>query len=83
LLPRFARFIVRRTALKENAMLRIFVAHGDRPEQGERLMAQLRLRLPPERVEFIALTDLGPAIGVHGGPGTLVVAIHQATRNAS
>jgi len=83
LLPRFARFIVRRTALKENAMLRIFVAHGDRPEQGERLMAQLRLRLPLERVEFIALTDLGPAIGVHGGPGTLVVAIHQATRNAS
>lgn len=82
LLPRFARFVARRTVIKADSKLRVFVAHGDRPEQGERLMAQLRLRLPPEQVEFIALTDLGPAIGVHGGPGTLVVAIHHATRNA-
>lgn len=83
LLPRFARFIARRIVVRDNSRLRIFVGHGDRPEQGERLIAQLRLRLPADRVEFISLTDMGPAIGVHGGPGTLVVAIHQTTGNAA
>ena len=83
LLPSFARFSARRIVVRDNSRLRIFVGHGDRPEQGERLIAQLRLRLPADRVEFISLTDMGPAIGVHGGPGTLVVAIHQTTGNAA
>lgn len=82
LITRFAKFIVRRTRLASGERLRIFVGHGDRPQQGERLIAQLRARLPDDRVEFIELTDMGPAIGVHGGPGTLVVALQHTTTSS-
>jgi len=77
LLPRFARFVARRAAVKDCSRLRVLVGHGDRPGDGERLVSELRARLPAAQLEFIELTDMGPAIGVHGGPGTLVVAIHR------
>jgi len=32
-------------------------------------------QLPPGSVEFAHVTDMGPALGVHGGPGTLIVAL--------
>ena len=62
--------------------LRVLVGHGDRPEDGRRLGEKLRARLPAASVEFVELTDMGPAIGVHGGPGTLVVAIHRVPKKS-
>ena len=80
---RFVRFVVRRARSAADAeVLRILVGHGDRPEEGRQLVEDLVAALPPGSVEFCALTDMGPAIGVHGGPGTLVVAIQHQPRAA-
>ena len=79
---RFARFVARRTRFEaDREVLRILVGHGDRPEEGQRLADELAAALPADSVEFCAVTDMGPAIGVHGGPGTLVVAIHRKLRD--
>lgn len=79
---RFARFVARRTRCEaDREILRILVGHGDRPEEGQRLADELAAALPAGSVEFCALTDMGPAIGVHGGPGTLVVAVHRKLRD--
>jgi fatty acid-binding protein DegV len=59
----------------------VLVGHGDRPAEAERLVAELGAVLPAGSVEFCAVTDMGPAIGVHGGPGTLVVAVQRLPRN--
>ena len=57
--------------------LRIFVGHGDLPAAGAALVEDLRHRFGDDVIEFAALTDMGPAVGVHGGPGTLIVAVHR------
>jgi hypothetical protein len=38
---------------------------------------ELRATIPPQRIAWSALTDMGAAIGVHGGPGTLIVAVQR------
>jgi fatty acid-binding protein DegV len=45
------------------------------PEAGRALEQLLRAALPPGSIESSHLTDMGPALGVHGGPGTLIIAI--------
>ena len=78
---RFARFVVRRTRFdRSHERLRILVGHGDQPEAGAALLEDLQRRFG-EAVEFAALTDMGPAVGVHGGPGTLIVAIHRVLKD--
>lgn len=77
---RFAKFIVRRTRFDaERERLRIFVGHGDLPQAGEALLDDLRNRFG-DAIDFAALTDMGPAVGVHGGPGTLIVAVQRVNR---
>ena len=75
---RFVRFVVRRCGFDaRRESLRIFVGHGGKPQEGQLLAQELEQRFPAGSVEFCALTDMGPAIGVHGGPGTLIVALHR------
>jgi fatty acid-binding protein DegV len=75
---RFVRFVVRRCGFDaRRESLRIFVGHGGNTQEGRLLAQEIEQRFPAGSVEFCALTDMGPAIGVHGGPGTLIVALHR------
>jgi len=75
---RFARFVVRRFCINpSHEQVRILVGHGDRLENGRRLADELLAKYPSGSVEFCTVTDMGPAIGVHGGPGTMVVALQR------
>jgi len=57
---------------------RVLVGHGNAPDAGHQLAAQLGCALPAGSLERCEVTDMGTALGVHGGPGTLIVGI-QAT----
>ena len=75
---RFARFVVRRVALDaRRSRLRMLIGHGDEPAEAEKFAEDLRRRLPAESIEWIEITDMSPAVGVHGGPGTLIVAVQS------
>jgi DegV family protein with EDD domain len=73
LLPKFARYVAKRSDRKEK--LRMAIGHALCEEEARKLEQFLRERLPG--VSESAITDLGPALGVHGGPGTLVVAVQR------
>jgi hypothetical protein len=68
---RFARFIRKR--LRTGRRYRVAVGHGNAEAAGRELLAEI-LREQPGIAQHY-LTSLGPALGVHGGPGMLVVAI--------
>jgi DegV family protein with EDD domain len=72
---RFCRHVARRTELE--GPLRVAVGHAACPEDAELLAARLRERLG--NVERLSITDLGTALGVHGGPGALIVAFQPYT----
>lgn len=69
----FARYIARRSP--RVAGWRLIVGHSDAPADGERLLAALRARLP---IAEAHLVEVGPAVGAHAGPGTLVVGLQPA-----
>jgi uncharacterized protein len=68
---RFARWIARRAG--DGRGLRLAVGHANAPQAAARLCDELQNRMP--RVEHAFVTEIGMALGVHGGPGTLVVAL--------
>ncbi|MEZ5459680.1 MAG: DegV family protein [Steroidobacteraceae bacterium] len=70
-IERFADFIVRR--LPPAPGYRLLVGHGSAESDAAALLAALQARLGS--VEAAHLTTLGTALGVHGGPGLLVVAV--------
>jgi DegV family protein with EDD domain len=79
---RFARFVARRYRIDAGReRIRILVGHGDRLEEGRLLAEELAARFPKDAIDFCVLTDMGPAIGVHGGPGTLIVALQRIPKN--
>ncbi len=55
--------------------LRLALAHADCPDQADALRQACLAALPD--VESVSITRLGPAVGVHGGPGTLVIAVQE------
>lgn len=69
----FARYIVKR--VPKALGWRLIVGHADALADGERLIAALRERLP---IVEGHLVEIGPAIGTHAGPGTLVVGLQPA-----
>jgi len=71
--PRFARFVARR--LRRGVAYRITVGHAAAQRDGERLLDALRSSVP--QLESAHLTPLGTALGVHGGPGMLVVGVQE------
>jgi DegV family protein with EDD domain len=77
-LKRFIRFVLRRSGLGEGTgRLRVLVGHADRQEAGRELYEGLLAAIPSDRIAWSALTDMGAAIGVHAGPGTLIVAVQR------
>ena len=69
----FARYIDKRAPRARG--WRLVVGHSDALADGERLLAALRERLP---VVEAHLVEVGPAVGAHAGPGTLVVGLQPA-----
>ncbi len=53
--------------------VRLLIAHAAAPLLAEELRRQCLARFPA--VESIGITELGPAVGVHGGPGTVALAV--------
>lgn len=47
----------------------VFVSHADSPEDAQTVMEKLR----QAGAQQIILTDIGPIIGAHSGPGTLLI----------
>jgi DegV family protein with EDD domain len=73
LLPKFARFIARRC--NPDAELHLALGHAVCEDDARRLVELLREMLP--NVTRTSLTGLGSALGVHGGPGSLVVGVQE------
>ncbi len=73
-LSRFASHIARRIRTKRP--LNVAVAHAVCPADAAALEQHLRCALPT--IRRLTVTELGAAFGVHGGPGTLVVAVQPA-----
>lgn len=72
-IEKFARFIVRRS--RSGIRYRIGIGHASNPEGADRLQDLLLSQLPEVDSHFV--TDLGTALGAHGGPGTLVVGLQE------
>ena len=54
---------------------RIGISHANVPEGAAKVREALAARLP--RAEFLPIIPLGTALGVHGGPGCIVVAAQE------
>lgn len=77
-IKRFIRFVLRRSGIEGGTdRLRVLVGHADRPEAGQQLYDALLAEIGPDRIAWSGLTDMGAAIGVHAGPGTLIVAVQR------
>lgn len=72
-IARFARWIARRAGPPQGQ--RLAVGHADAPAAAAELLAALARRMPGLEQAFV--TEIGTALGVHGGPGTLVVALQR------
>ena len=69
----FARHIARR--VDATTRWRLIVGHADAHADGRRLLDALRTRLA---IAEAHLVEIGPAIGAHAGPGTLLVGLQPA-----
>ncbi len=73
LVDRFAGVVARRAAA--GCRYRAIVGHCDARDDAARLAGALRERLPA--LERIWVVETGPAVGVHAGPGSLVVGLES------
>ncbi len=74
-LYRFARYVARHSPEGE---VRIAIGHAECPADAERLAKLLEKRLPT--IASSSMTTLGAALGVHAGPGALVVGVQRLIR---
>jgi len=72
---RFARLV--RGRMSDDAAYRVAVGHANAEEEGRALLEEICADRSNIRDRY--LTALGPAIGVHGGPGMLVVGSQEYT----
>ncbi|MDJ0916398.1 MAG: DegV family protein [Woeseiaceae bacterium] len=72
---RFARYVAKHAP--EGVPVNIAIGHAVSPQDAEVIAETLRGRI--DDIEQLTISELGTAFGVHGGPGTLVVAV-QPTR---
>jgi DegV family protein with EDD domain len=70
---KFARFVLRR--LDRSRRYRIAIGHAAAEAAGRELLDRLAGALP--NVDNAGLMPLGSALGVHGGPGMLVVGVQE------
>jgi len=68
---RFARFVAKRAP--QDQPVDIGIGHAVCEEDAERLEQEIRTRLPA--VRKMTSTAIGTALGVHGGPGTLIISM--------
>ena len=68
---RFARFIARRTP--KNQDIDVGIGHAICESDAKALEREIRARIPA--IKKLAVNGLGPGLGVHGGPGTLLITI--------
>ena len=68
---KFARFVRRR--MRDDCTYRLLVGHANCEIDGQWLLEMLRL----PNVGYARLIPLGTALGAHGGPGMLVVALQE------
>ena len=70
---RYGKLLRRR--LDPGRRWRIGISHANVPEGAALVRDTLAARLP--RAEFLPIIPLGTALGVHGGPGCIVVAAQE------
>ncbi|MEX0899415.1 MAG: DegV family protein [Gammaproteobacteria bacterium] len=70
---KFARFLLRR--LDPSKSWRLIVSHANAPDDAARLRERLVAALPDVQASW--LVEVGPALGVHAGPGALVVGAQE------
>jgi DegV family protein with EDD domain len=70
---RYGKLLRRR--LDPSRRWRIGISHANVPEGAAAVRSALAARLP--RAEFLPVIPLGTALGVHGGPGCIVVAAQE------
>ena len=68
-MDRIFEFVKARMPLKE-----IVIVHSDIPDQAQELLTRLSGLI---RRDLISITELGTALGVHGGPGVLVIGLRK------
>lgn len=73
-ITRFARFVASR--VKDDASIEIGIGHAICPDDAKTLAAGLRHNVP--NIDKLKICNLGTGIGVHGGPGTLLVSARPA-----
>jgi len=73
---KFARHIVREA--RDAGPLTIAIGHAACPEAARELESYLRDALPA--IRRLTMTELGAGLGVHTGPGTLVIGMQPYTR---
>ena len=73
---KFARSLVRKA--KGRDQLNIAIGHAACPDDADQLEKILRSELP--QIERLRVTSLGAALGVHTGPGAMIVAMQPFTR---
>lgn len=66
---RLVQFVADKTDIQE-----LFIVHSEVPEQAAELRKRLGAFFPEDK---IITTQLGAGLGVHGGPGVLVLALRQ------
>ncbi len=74
-IARFVRHVARRVA--DDGALNITIAHAVCPDDAAELEQHLREQIPD--ISRLTITGLGTGLGVHGGPGTLIVSTQPHT----
>ena len=72
---RFVRHVIRRVGT--SIPLNVGIGYSTNPEDAETVKLELQQKLP--NIRHISMAELGSALGVHGGPGLLIVATQPAT----
>lgn len=75
-MPRLADFAAPASP-QEAPCHRVLIGHGDARDAAQSLEQHLETSLPRGSLEFTHVTDKGTALGVHGGPGTVIVGIQR------
>ena len=75
-IQRFARYVARKTPAADS--LDVAIGHAVCPDDAARLEQELRRHF--DNIHRTTITDIGAALGVHGGPGTLIVATQPYSR---
>jgi len=69
----FARFLARR--MQSGEVYRVLISHTDCPEDARRLRDLLLVAHP--QVDACWIEEASPAVGVHAGPGALIVGLQR------